>query len=93
MAKLQRLGVMSVAKLYALMMAIAGLIMGLFTSIMSIFSAVMFPSGAWGVGFGIASIIILPIIFAILGFICGSIGSFLYNIIAGKFGGIEMDFD
>jgi len=35
----------------------------------------------------------MPITFAIPGFIVGAIGAFIYNLVAGWIGGIEMDFE
>ncbi len=35
----------------------------------------------------------MPVMFAIFGFIAGAIGAFLYNLAAGWFGGIKMDFE
>ncbi len=46
-----------------------------------------------GAGLGVLVIIILPIYFGIIGFIFGAIGAFLYNLIAGKVGGVELEFD
>jgi len=40
---------------------------------------------------GILSIIVFPIIFGIMAFICGAIMAFLYNIFADKIGGIEVE--
>ena len=44
--------------------------------------------GAFG---GVASIIVMPILFAILGFVIGVIEAFVYNIVAKKFGGVMLD--
>lgn len=99
MAQLKRFGVMSVAKLYAILMAVFGFVVGLFVAILTFIAGIVnsaafgFDSAALSFGFGLASIIIFPIIYAILGFVCGAIMAFLYNIVAGKIGGIEMDFE
>ena len=93
MTQLKRLGVMSVARLYAILMAIAGFIVGLFMAILSLISGMAANSAVLGFGLGLASIIVFPIIYAVTGFICGAIGAFLYNVVAGKIGGIEMDFE
>ncbi len=93
MAQLKRFGVMSVARLYAVLMAVAGFIVGLFMAIISLISGMAANSAVLGFGLGLASIIVFPIIYAVLGFVCGAIGAFLYNVIAGKIGGIEIDFE
>ena len=89
MAVLKRLGVISVAKIEAVIMAAVGLILGIFVIIASSIA------GLYGVGtrYGMLSIIILPIIYGIIGFVAGAIGAFLYNVIAQYVGGIEMEFE
>jgi len=41
--------------------------------------------------FGVLSIVIFPIIFAICGFIGGAITALLYNLFAGKIGGVQVE--
>ena len=92
MAKLKRIGVLSLASMQGVLMAIFGLIAGLFYAIiMLIFSSLLGSSGA-GIGLGILAIIGIPIVYGILGFISGAIFAALYNLVAGWIGGVEMDF-
>ena len=57
-----------------------------------VFTAVGADMGRGGmVAFGLASVIIFPIIFGILYFIGGAITAFLYNFFAGKIGGIRVE--
>ncbi len=97
MAKLKKLGIMSVAKFQAVLMAIMGFIYGIFLTIfLSTLGGALsaFPGVASTfTNLGILSIILFPILFAILGFIGGAISAFLYNLIAGFVGGIEMEFE
>jgi hypothetical protein len=98
MVVLKRVGVMSVAKIFAVLSAIAGLIEGIiFAALGSMMSGSVLgdmvsgtPVGMLGV-FGITAIIIFPVTGAISGFIVGAIVAFLYNLVAGRIGGIEMD--
>jgi TM2 domain-containing membrane protein YozV len=98
MVMLKRVGVMSVAKIIAVLSAIVGLIEGIvFAGLGSIMSGSMLggilsatPIGTLGV-FGLTAIIIFPVSGAISGFIGGAIGAFLYNLVAARIGGIEMD--
>ena len=98
MVMLKRVGVMSVAKIIAVLSAIVGLIEGIvFAGLGSVLSGSMLggilsgtPLGMLGV-FGYAAIIIFPVAGAISGFIEGAIGAFLYNLVAARIGGIEMD--
>ena len=43
------------------------------------------------VGFGFALIFIAPLFYGLMGFITGLIGAFVYNLIAKKIGGIEVE--
>ena len=90
---LKKVGVMSVAKIFGVVLAIIGLIEGILfaafgTMIGSITGA---TSAAMFGGFGFVAIIIFPIISAISGFIGGAIGAALYNLVASKIGGIEIE--
>lgn len=85
-AVLKKLGVLSVAKLEAVVFAVVGLIEGI------LFAAIGASLGLYDIG-GILSIVTMPILFGILGFIAGAVGAFIYNLIAGKIGGIEMEFE
>lgn len=93
MTKLKRLEVLSVAKLQAVLMAVIGLITGIFYALLgAAFSVLAGPAGLGG-GLGFFAIIVLPIIYAVIGFILGAISAFLYNLIAGWVGGIEIEFE
>lgn len=101
MATLKRVGVLSVAKLYAVLMAAFGLLLGIFYAIIgAAFGALAGSAGlstglpaGLGVGFGLLAIIFLPIMYGFIGFISGAIGALLYNLIAKLIGGIEMEFE
>jgi hypothetical protein len=81
----------------AVLYAILGLIFALF---FAPFMAVMGslapmgtlgrPSGGMGVGSALAVIVIFPIVYAVAGFIGGVIVAFVYNLVAGWTGGIEL---
>lgn len=45
--------------------------------------------GIMGMGFGL--IIIAPIMYGIMGFLVGVVGAFVYNLVAGWVGGIEVE--
>ena len=73
---------------YAVLYALVGVLIGLFFGIFSSTMSSLAPGGA--ANFGWLSIIIFPIMYAVIGFIAGIIGGFLYNLVAGWTGGIEM---
>lgn len=92
MQEIKKVGILSVAKIEAALGAVMGFIVGLFMVLIgtTIMTFTELP-GAYGILFGAAALIILPIIYAGIGFIGGLIAAFFYNVIAGAIGGIEME--
>ena len=90
MTIIKSIDIMSWAKIHALFGIVIGFIYGL------VFG-VLFTAAGWGYHrpgiamFGIASVIVFPIIFGIMAFICGAIMAFLYNFFASKIGGISVE--
>ncbi len=103
MAKMviKRFGVLSAAKLYAVVMAAVGLIIGIPVGLimMVIGAAVMSmgrdgaAGGGVGIGMGLFYMIGLPIIYGIMGFILGALMALVYNMAAGFLGGLELELE
>jgi hypothetical protein len=94
MAKLKKIGVLFLAKLQAVIMAFVGLIAGILYSFGgAIYDVLTTGSVNSGTALAFLALIGMPIVSATFGFIVGAIGAFLYNSVAGWFGGIEMDFE
>lgn len=97
MTKLKKIGVLSAAKIYGLCCTLMGLLLGLIFALFgSVFSSIMQASGAEVSGMlvgGLGAIIIMPIMYGIFGFVGGAIGAFIYNLIAGWIGGIEIELE
>jgi len=98
LAVLKKVGVLSAAKVYGLIGAIIGLFVGIIFAIMAaIFGAVagaVIPgAGGTFAGFGLLSIIIMPIILGAIMFIMGAVGAIIYNLVAGWVGGVELELD
>lgn len=96
MTQIRRIGVLSAAKILGVLYAAIGLIGGAIFSCISIIGAASafsdeLGSDAFGALFGLGAIIIFPIMYGIMGFIGGAIMAFLYNLIAGAIGGIELE--
>jgi hypothetical protein len=85
---LHRIGPRSAAKVIALLYALFGLIMGAFFSI-----AALLRPDAGGVGpmWGVAAVVVFPVLYAVLGFVVTLLTAWLYNVVAGAVGGIELD--
>jgi hypothetical protein len=104
MAKMviKRFGVFSAAKIYAVVMAGIGLVIGIpLGLLMIIFGAAMMSvsgrgsaaGGGVGIGIGLFYMIGLPIMYGVLGFIIGAIGAAIYNLAAGMLGGVELELE
>ena len=98
--RIRKLGILSVAKIYAVMMLVMSLIIsipyGLMIMVFGV--ALMGQGGDAGMIGGGGSIVIgllvmigIPIFYSIMGFIGGAIGALLYNLFAGMVGGIEIE--
>jgi len=91
--EIKKFDVMSVAKVLAVIMAIIGFITGLLTAAAGAAAGgmlSMIPGAGAMIGrMTLASIILLPIMGAIYGFVGGAIWAFLYNIVADWIGGIN----
>jgi hypothetical protein len=90
MAVIKSVDIISWAKIHALFGIVFGFIYGLLFAVIG--AAIGFHRAMPGVtAFGLMSIIIFPIVFGILAFICGAILAFLYNFFASKIGGIQIE--
>lgn len=99
--RIRRLGILSVAKIYAVIMLVVSLLIsipyGLFIIIFSLSGATAlkgegaFALGGGGIVVGLLVMIGLPVVYSIMGFIGGAFGALLYNLFAGLVGGIEIE--
>lgn len=99
----RRVGVFSVAKIQALLLFIIGLFIGVVYGLMfMIFGAALSTlapqsdqavSGIGSVVGGLLIMVVVPILYAILGFIGGAIGALVYNLAAGVVGGIKLELE
>ncbi|MGB7067879.1 MAG: hypothetical protein WBD22_00100 [Pyrinomonadaceae bacterium] len=99
--RIRRLGVLSMAKMYAVTMLAMMLLIcipyGLIVIVFSLVGAgnvggeMGFMTGGMGALIGVAIMIVLPIVYAIFGFIGGAIGALIYNLFAGIIGGVEIE--
>jgi len=90
MTVIKSVEIISWAKIHALFGIVFGLIYGILFAIMGAAIGATF-SMPGATTLGLLSIIVFPIIFGIMAFICGAIMAFLYNLFAGKIGGIEVE--
>ena len=83
----------SLAKVYAVVYGLMGLLIGLPAGCFFALVGSQVSDAGPLAGVGFAAVIIYPIMFAIMGFIGGLIFAFIYNLVAGWVGGVEVEFD
>ena len=91
---IKSVGAVSCAKVAAVLYGGMGLIVGALISLVSLaggFASTDAGGAVFGVLFGMGAIVLLPILYAVLGFVVTLIGAWLYNVAAGAVGGIEID--
>lgn len=99
MAVVKHIGTGSAFKIGLVLYAFLGLYLGVIMALFSMISGSLGPlspdlvpgAKALGIGFGLASIIIFPVMYGIVGGVAGAISAALYNLIAGWVGGLEVD--
>jgi hypothetical protein len=98
----KRVGVLSVAKMQAMIGVGVGLIIGIiYGLLLMVFGAAMLSTGESGAGgaaaggfiIGILFMIGFPIFYGIVSFIAGAIGGLIYNVAAKFAGGIELELE
>ena len=98
MQRVKSFNVMSVAKISALCYGAMGLI---FIPFFLLFGAIAGMAGkeaggpgqAFGAVFGLGMAVMMPVIYAVMGFIMGALGAFVYNLISKWVGGIEVELE
>ena len=93
---LKRIGVLSAAKIVAAVYGVFGILGGLFFMSLSFLGAGIAAANEEmpafvGMLFGVGAIIILPVLYACMGFVFGAISAALYNLFSGMVGGIEVE--
>ena len=90
---INRVGPVSCARITGTLYAFLGLFIGACFSVISMVAGAAagkdMPFG--GVLFGVGAIIFFPLLYAAIGFIGTLIFAWLYNVVAGMVGGVEID--
>lgn len=96
--QLKRIGPLSCAKVAGLLYAAAGLIVGFCLSLAALFGAAIGAAvgdepgmAVFGLLFGVGAVVVLPIVYGLMGFVCALLGAALYNLAARITGGIELE--
>ncbi|HWW75336.1 MAG TPA: hypothetical protein VNZ44_08070 [Pyrinomonadaceae bacterium] len=100
--QVKRVGVFSLAKIYSITMAAAGVIIGVIYGLlfMAVGGAMMAngrngagAAGASSLAIGLIMMVAIPIFYGVLGFIAGLVGGAIYNVAARTVGGIELELE
>lgn len=90
---IERIGALSLAKVLGAIYAVIGFVAGALFTVLALLGAVAGassdPEMAWMAPlFGVAAIVVFPILYGVLAFVMGLVVSGLYNLIAARVGGI-----
>jgi hypothetical protein len=88
--KLKGVGVESYTKMLALFGLIEGLFVGAIYATLSANPAASAALPSAAVSLGVESIVAFPLVYLVIGIVCGASGAWLYNWFAKRIGGIEL---
>lgn len=90
MTTIKRFKIRSVAKVLAVLFAFTGFINAVIYTIIFLFGG---RSRIGGIVIYAMLFVLLPLVYALIGLVTGFILAFLYNFIAGKFGGVQIELE
>lgn len=100
MMRIRRIRIFSAAKTLGFLYAIIGLLSGTIAAFLAptlSLENLALPAMLFGLPLpsivGLASLVVLPLLYWIVGAILGALLAMLYNITAGWFGGIEIEYE
>ncbi len=94
---IKRIGPLSCAKIVGLLYAFLGFLAGLLLALFSLVGGLAAShashaaAGPFAALFGVAGIILFPLIYGALGFVIALISAAIYNLLAGIVGGIQLE--
>ena len=90
---MRRIDPMSFAKLYAVVMALIVFVVCIIYALFIFSFAGMMGEVGIGAGVAFAMVIFGPILCAVFYFLIGLLIAWLYNVVAARIGGIELEFE
>jgi hypothetical protein len=91
---INRIGPLSCAKIAGTLYFFLGLVIGAAFSLVALaggFATDTPEMGVMGALIGVGSIIFIPLLYGCIGFFSALIGAWLYNLMAGFVGGLQLD--
>lgn len=97
----KRIRILSAARIAGAIGAASGLLAGLFVALLSLagFALPLAAEGGEGsekwvaLALGTGSIVVLPLVYGAVGALAGVVQAFVYNVVAGLFGGLRLDLE
>jgi hypothetical protein len=94
---IRRIAPLSCAKIAGVVYCALGLFFGAIVSVFSLLGSAfssaqtrsVFPAA--GLFLGIGAIVVFPIFYAVIGFLSAFVFAWIYNVVASRIGGIEID--
>ncbi|MCJ8165915.1 hypothetical protein MKJ04_13775 [Pontibacter sp. E15-1] len=103
MAKIKKVNVLSFAKFQAILLALVGMICGIWYSIGGLLVDTLVSLGwvitsetpglSYGTVLALMALLAMPALAAIAGFVLGLVEAILFNVVAKWLGGIELEFE
>jgi hypothetical protein len=97
---IRRIGVLSLAKIFAAVYGALGLILGIIFALASLLGGAMGQAARdaaapaiISVLFGFGAILFMPLLYAAMGFVAGVVSALVYNFVAKLTGGVELEID
>lgn len=90
---IKRVGAMSLAKVAGTLYVFVGLVIGGIVSAVSVIGGAIGgnDAGPFGMLFGAAAVVLIPLFYGCVGAIGSLIGAALFNLVAGIVGGVEIE--
>ena len=88
--RVQRIGVLSLAALSALLHAVVGLAIGIVVAFVSFTPAAQAVPFLKGPLLGVLAVVLLPLAYGAIGFVAGTLTAVVYNLGAGLIGGVRV---
>lgn len=92
MTEIKQVGVLSLAKIVGLIYGVIGLVVWLIMGCFLLFGIIAQPTNSPAeMMIIIPFFCFLPVLYAVIGFIAGGVIGLVYNAVAGRIGGIEVE--
>lgn len=100
MMRIKRIRIASAAKVFGFLSALIGLIFGEIAAFLATQFHLNLPHLSDEImglpthsALGLASLVVIPLVYGLAGFLVGALVAMMYNLSAGWFGGIEVEYE